>query len=431
MRILFFIASLPEDELPKHQFPLGAGSVAAWIAREDPDMEIRVTATPADLDTWRPDLLAISSVTQCYNAARTLANHACEIGIPVVLGGYHISAVPHLLDSEFTAGILGEGEVPMAQLARCLKETGAFPTDDLRNIPGICFHDGHGVTINTKPDALDMDQLPLPWRNISPGARNIMMFSSRGCAYRCRYCASSRHWGHLRMQSARRFVDDLHDLVARYQATSIRLQDDLFFADKKRIGEIVRLMDDENLLGQLSFHGFITSNLADEPTFAAAKKMGFHTIRFGAETGSDRMVKLMKGPWASISHHQRCIDLGREFDIKISAAFMLGTPGETRADLDQTLAFVTDNRRDLMIEGFYLTTPIPGTPYWDFALERGLVTEPMNWDRLNLDFAKTESFNFDNCIYLNADQVPLTELRDYHQRIVEAANFVAVEPQPG
>ncbi len=425
MRVLFFIASLPEDDLPNHQFPLGAGSVAAWLAREEPDLNIKVTASPADVDTWQPDLLAISSVTQCYNSARAVARHAQDLGIPVVLGGYHISAVPHLLDDEFIAGILGEGEIPLAGLVRCLRDSGGFPPDQLLNIPGICFHQENLVIINSRPPALDMDQLPRPVRNISRGARNIMMFSSRGCAYRCQYCASSRHWGHLRMQSARRFVDDLHDLVDRYDATTIRLQDDLFFADKKRLPEIVNLMRQENLLGRMGFHGFITSNLADEPTFTAAKEMGFHTIRFGAETGSDRLVKLMKGPWASVSSHQRCIDLGQKFGIKISAAFMIGTPGETPEDLEQTLAFVTRNRDRLMIEGFYLTTPIPGTPYWDFALEQGLVSEPMDWDQLNLDFAKEESFRFDNCIYLNADNIPLTQLQEYHHRILKAANFVS------
>ncbi|MFH2053995.1 MAG: radical SAM protein [bacterium] len=423
---MFFIASLPEDEMTIRQFPLGAGSVAAWVQREEPDIEIRITATPEDVFSWKPDLLAISSVTQCYNGARRLARRAVdELGIPVVLGGYHISAVPHLLDPEFTAGVIGEGEWPMAALVRRYRELGNLPAQVLRNIPGLCYHDPlSGVVINERPRPIPMDTLPRPVRNISRGARNIMMFSSRGCAYRCRYCASSRHWGKLRLHTARRFVDDLHDLVERYDAASIRLQDDLFFADRRRIHEIVRLMDAEGLLGRMSFHGFITSNLADEETFAAAKRMGFHTIRFGAETGSDRLLKLMKGRWASVENHQRCIDLGRRFGIGISAAFMLGTPGETREDLEQTAAFIERNAGRLEIEGFYLTTPIPGTPYWDFALERGLVSEPMDWDRLNLDFAKTRSFGFDTCLYLNGENVPLEVVREYHERITAVATMV-------
>jgi radical SAM superfamily enzyme YgiQ (UPF0313 family) len=174
----------------------------------------------------------------------------------------------------------------------------------------------------------------------------------------------------------------------------------------------------------MSFHGFITSNLADEETFAAAKRMGFHTIRFGAETGSDRLLKQMKGPWASVAAHQRCIDLGRKHGIAISVAFMLGTPGETVADLESTVAFLERNRDHLLVEGFYLTTPVPGTPYWDLALRRGLVRPDMDWDRLNLDFAKVDSFDFERCIYLNADTVPLEVLRRYHEHI--AGSFAMV-----
>ncbi|MBM4131023.1 hypothetical protein FJ250_08335, partial [bacterium] len=99
MRIVFFIASLPEDELHRHQFPLGPGYVGAWLRREFPDLDVRITATPDEVVALRPDLVAISSVTQCYNQARQVAARARrELDVPVILGGYHISALPQRLD---------------------------------------------------------------------------------------------------------------------------------------------------------------------------------------------------------------------------------------------------------------------------------------------------------------------------------------------
>ncbi|MBK8167353.1 MAG: B12-binding domain-containing radical SAM protein [bacterium] len=421
MRIVFFIASLPEDELHRHQFPLGPGYVGAWLQREFPDLDVRITATPDEVIALRPDLVAISSVTQCYNQARQVAARVrCELDVPVILGGYHISALPQRLDLEFAAGVLGEGELPMTELVRCFRETGAFPAARLAVVPGICWREGSGrddVRINPQPPRIPPDDLPRPLRNISRGARNIVMFSSRGCAYRCEFCASTRHWGRLRNHSARFFVDELKDLVRDYDATSIYLLDDLFFADRNRVFAIADLLAAEGLRDRFTFHGFTTSNLAEDGLFDAARRMGFRSIRFGGETGSDRLLKRMKGSWASVASHQRCIDLGLAHGLEVSAAFMLGTPGETVEDLDLTVEFLERNRGRFRINGLYLTTPIPGTPYWDLALAKGLVSLDMDFDRLNIDFGKTMSFDIDRCIYLNAENVPLETVGRYYALI--------------
>jgi anaerobic magnesium-protoporphyrin IX monomethyl ester cyclase len=436
MRIVFFIASLPEDELHRHQFPLGPGYVGAWLQREFPDLDVRVTATPDEVIALRPDLVAISSVTQCYNQARQVAARARrELDVPVILGGYHISALPGRLDLEFAAGVLGEGELPMTELVRCFRETGRFEAERLRAIAGLCWRSGPGrddVVINPQPPRIPPDTLPRPLRNISRGARNIVMFSSRGCAYRCEFCASTRHWGKLRTHSARFFVDELKDLVRDYDATSIYLLDDLFFADRNRVFEIADLLEAEGLRDRFTFHGFTTSNLAEDKLFAAARKMGFHSLRFGGETGSDRLLKQIKGSWASVAAHQRCIDLGLEHGLEVSAAFMLGSPGETVADLDLTVGFLERNRGRFRINGLYLTTPIPGTPYWDLALRKGLVSLDMDFDRLNIDFGKTMSFDLSRCIYLNAENVPLETVGFYYTLIRDSYAMVdhATPPAP-
>ena len=167
----------------------------------------------------------------------------------------------------------------------------------------------------------------------------------------------------------------------------------------------------------LSFHAFITSNLASDETFSLAKRMNFKSIRFGAETGSDQLLRVMKGNWASVKSHQQCIELSNKYGFDVSAAFMLGAPGETIDDLDLTIDFLEKNKGRVNINGLYLTMPIPGTPYWKMALDKGLVSEDMDWDRLNLDFGKTASFDFDNIIYLNEDNVPLPIVKEYYEKI--------------
>lgn len=426
---VIFLASLPDDQLAEHQYPLGAGYIAAWLEERFPELDVKITASEEEIYRLAPDLLGISSVTQCYNSACEVAARVRDrLEIPVVIGGYHITALPKTLSPAFDVGVIGEGEIPMEGLIRVFLEHGGFPKAELADIPGICYrHETpeFGVLQNPPPPLLDMDLLPYPQRNISRGAKNIYMFSSRGCAYKCQFCASTRHWGRLRTQSARYFVDELKYLIEHYDATSIYLLDDLFFANKKRVAEIVELMKEEGLLGRLSFHAFITSNLASDKTFTLAKQMGFRSIRFGAETASDQLLKVMKGKWASVDSHLRCIELCHKYGFDVSAAFMLGSPGETVEDLDKTVEFLERHQDQFNINGLYFTMPMPGTPYWDMGVEKGLVSDDMDWDRLNLDFAKTASFDFDKVIYLNEENVPLGVVKQYYEQIRD--RYVSVQ----
>ncbi|WP_457572980.1 B12-binding domain-containing radical SAM protein [Desulfolithobacter sp.] len=426
MKIILFVASLPEEQLHKRQLPLGVGYLAAYVEQYLPDVTVHITADPNEIFRQQPDLLGISSVSQCFNQAHELARQAKErLDIPVILGGYHITSLPHRLQPCFDVGVIGEGERTFFQLVKVILEEEGLSPERLRNIHGICYHEpGKGIRVTPQATPLaDIDELPYPKRNISPGARNIYQFSSRGCIYRCKFCASSRHWRRFRPHSAEYFVKELQHLQQTYNATSIHLLDDLFFADAKRVRDIVRLMHGNNMLGQFHFDSFISSNLASRETLLMAKTMGFNSIKFGGETGSDRLLKQIKGPHASVANHQRCIDLCRELQLDVRASFIFGSPGETEEDLDKTYLFLKKNKGILKIHGFYLTMPIPGTPYWDLALRKGLVSEEMDWSRLNIDYLKQQSFDLDNAIYLNEENVPRTVLKQYFETFRKEFDF--------
>ncbi|MFC1705289.1 B12-binding domain-containing radical SAM protein [Planctomycetota bacterium] len=428
MKIAFFLASLPEDRLAERQFPLGAGYIASYLRQQLSGVEVAIAATTAEILDVEPDIVGISSTSQCFAYAASAARLFRErLGVPIVLGGYHITPLPHSLPVWADVGVIGEGEESMVELADLYQRHRyrSLPPEKLGRVAGICFRNRRDdVVVNPRrPEMENIDCLPFPQRNISRGARNIAMFSSRGCVYKCKYCASARFWRRFRVHSASYFVAELKQLIRHYDATSVYLLDDLFFAKKGRVSEIVHIMEREGLLGRLSFHGFISSNLAQPDLLDAAVRMGFKSIRFGAETGSDQLLKAMKGPHAAVDNHQRCVDLCYERGLEVRAAFMLGTPGETVVDLDRTYEFLAKNRDRLLIDGFYLTTPVPGTPYWDLALARGLVSEEMDWQRLNLDLLKQESFDPSRALYLNADHVSLETTLTYGRRFVDEFQF--------
>ncbi|WP_456385755.1 B12-binding domain-containing radical SAM protein [Desulfolithobacter sp.] len=426
MKITLLVTSLKEDELHKRQLPLGIGYLASYVEKHLPDVTVEITADVNDVFLQKPDMVGISSVSQCFNEAlehaRKIKKH---LAIPVLLGGYHVTSLPQQLPSCFDAGVIGEGETTFLHLVRLLQDEGALSPSSLRHIPGICYHDRSGAVKITEPvePLSSIDLLPYPKRNISPGAKNIFQFSSRGCIYRCKFCASSRHWRRFRPHSAAYFVQELKYLQKTYEATSIHLLDDLFFADPKRVREIVTMMRAEGLAGQFRFDSFISSNLASRDILLMAREMGFTSIKFGGETGSDRLLKEIKGPHASVAHHQRCINLCRELGLDVRASFIFGSPGETEEDLELTYQFLKRNKGVLKIHGFYLTMPIPGTPYWDLAMQKGLVSEEMDWSRLNIDYLKEKSFDLEQAIYLNEDNVSRATLRHYFETFRKEFEF--------
>ena len=100
----------------------------------------------------------------------------------------------------------------------------------------------------------DLDIIPLPARElvtIKPYMAH--MFSSRGCPYNCIFCNSTRFWNRIRFFSAEYVVDEIEYLLRDYHVNYISFADDLFVADRRRLEEIIRLLEKKNLLGKIRY----------------------------------------------------------------------------------------------------------------------------------------------------------------------------------
>ena len=94
------------------------------------------------------------------------------------------------------------------------------------------------------------------------------------------------------------------------------------------------------------------------------KTMGFKKIRFGGESGSDRILKLInKG--CTVADHQNAIDIANQIGLPISASFIHGLPGETPEDLQMTKNFIKKNKGKLQVEGDYKFSSFPGTKFYN------------------------------------------------------------------
>ncbi|MFA6434239.1 MAG: radical SAM protein [Elusimicrobiales bacterium] len=370
--------------------PLGLGYLVSSLRKKfgAEAVECRIVAgAPEDeLAGFRPDLVGISAVSQNYGRAIAAAAAAKKFGIPVVCGGVHISMLPNSLDENMDLGVMGEGEETFCELFGLFQRTGGFQKEELAGIKGIAFRAADGRLVLTEPraPAAPLDKIPFPARDLLETRADAHMFTSRGCPFRCVFCASSRFWSGVRLFSAEYMAAEIENLVTRYGVTGINFQDDLFTCDLERIRRVKELLLRRGVLGKVRFSGAIRAELVNDETIALLKEFGVETLGLGLESGNDRTLKYLKGPGASVAHNENAVAIIKKYGISVFGSFIIGAPQEERKEILDTLEFVKRNGVDSF--GLYVLTPFPGTPVWEYAERRGLVSDDMDWSALNVDF---------------------------------------------
>lgn len=338
------------------------------------------------ISSFKPEIIGISSVTQNYNLAKDYAQYAKSCGIPVIIGGVHISMLPESLSEDMDVACIGEGEKTIVELFELFIRKGGFPKDELKNIRGIAYRENDGSLMKTgiMPLVQNLDGIRMPSRDLLDIGKHSYIFSSRGCPYRCSFCASSRFWNTVRLFSAEYVVKEIKDLYEKYNVKVISFYDDLFIISPQRLADITNLLKKEDLHGKIKFTCSCRSNLINDNTAKLLKDMGVVSVGLGLESGSGRILNYLKGENASVEHNINAIKILKENDITVNASFVIGSPDETESEMMETYNFIKKNRLDLV--DIYVLMPLPGTPVWQYALERKLVSKDMNWAKLNVNF---------------------------------------------
>ncbi|HOI53938.1 MAG TPA: radical SAM protein [Phycisphaerae bacterium] len=369
-------------ELDLRQPSLGLAYLTAMVRRELPgQVEVRATATGVEqaIRQWRPDVVGISSTSVRYGIARQNARVARDLGIPVIIGGIHITALPESLYPEMDVGVLGEGETAIVELMRLYLETGGLPPERLRDIPGLVFRDG-GELVRTppRPHMARLDDIPPPDRTVAVPQPHSHLFSSRGCPYSCVFCASTRFWpGKVRFFSAERVVDEVEQLVRDHHVKVISFYDDLFVANLERLARIRDLLVERGLVGKVRFTCNARANIVTDRMCELLKAIGVASVNMGLESGCQKTLTYLKGGNVTVEQNREAIMTVRRHGMLAQGSFIIGAPDETREEIEETYQFI--RRMPLSILDVYILRPYPGTPIWDYAVERGLASNDMQW----------------------------------------------------
>ncbi|MFH1470440.1 MAG: radical SAM protein [Candidatus Micrarchaeota archaeon] len=391
-KILFLNAIDPSRELQSRYPHLGFGYLASALREKHGKNAYEFKVVNRDLAKslaeFKPDLVCLSSVTQNYDFAKGYAQIAKSFDkkLPVIIGGVHISTLPQTLDKNMDLGILWEGEETIVELAETLE--GGLSPSKLKKINGLVFWDKGKLTYTGVRAPIDpLDKLPMPARDILEIDSHTYMFTSRGCPYRCVFCSSSRFWDKLRFFSAEYVVNEIKHIKETYpQVKMISFYDDLFIANKPRLQKIVQLLKEEGLNEKLAFSCSCRANLVTDEVAKLLKEMNTVSVGMGLESGNQRILTYLKGEGITVDHNRNAVKTLKKNGLAANASFVIGSPDETREEILETLEFIKEI--NLGFVDTYVLTPLPGTPVWEYAKKRGLVSDDMDWGRLDVSFAE-------------------------------------------
>ncbi len=372
------------------QPPLGLGYLAAVIVRAGHQVQI-IDAGREHL-SWddftslvkleKYDLIGI----QIFSYELPLAKRHIAIikeSSPesvVMVGGPHISGDPrgtmdYLEDLDF--GFVGEAEIGLEHFLRLGKADYSDP-DRLEEVPNLVWRREGRVMVNPRGPVQDPDEIELPaWDLMTPrsypeSTHGIFyrhtpvapIITSRGCPFPCTFCAARALTGRvIRYRSVKNVIGEILLLRNRYGVREFHIEDDNFTWKREYVIAFCRKIIELGLDLAFALPNGIRLDSLDREVLTLMERAGFYSIAVGIESGSDRVLKLMK---KSLTREviRAKIELIRECtDMRVSGFFLIGYPGETEEEIRTTISFARELPLDLA--SFLITMPLPGSPLWD------------------------------------------------------------------
>jgi radical SAM superfamily enzyme YgiQ (UPF0313 family) len=386
MNVLFInppYRSRIQEFLGSHGPLLGFGSMSYQLETTGHNTEIVDCPTLGlDLDAatkcvvkFDPDVVGITATTPSFSVACQMAQAVKNVkpDCVVVMGGPHVSFEDQsTLQCPYVDVVVrGEGEETITDLVTRLEQG-----TSLSQVLGISYKE-QGVVKRTldRPFIEDIDALSVSYQKLPmqrycfEGNSYATIVSSRGCPYRCVFCASSRlHGKRWRCQSAERVGREVRFLVDTYGVRHIEFLDDLFTLDNARVEALCRIFTQEKL--DVQWFCSARVDTLSKPLLATMKRAGCIGIYMGVESGCQRILNLLK---KGISVHQvrKAVQAVKDAGIETIATFIVGIPGESTGDIRQTIRFAQRLQPDYA--QFTFCTPYPGTELYEFASVNNLL----------------------------------------------------------
>jgi len=311
--------------------------------------------------------------------------------VKMIWGGYFPSNQYRcVLESGYVDYVInGPGDKAFPALLHALENN-----NPLHEIHHLIFRQGGKIIVNAKDEIYDQDTLPgLPYEKLNSfypiekylgrtylGSKTIAYHSSFGCPFTCSFCAVvpiyNARW---KGRSAEAIYRDITYLKEKYGGNAIEFHDNNFFVSEKRTVAFSRLMLQE----KMSWWGegrIDTIHKYSDESLALMSESGCRMIFFGAETGSDAVLKKMdKGGTQTGAQIKAFAQRLRRFNIIPEYSFVLGLPGDNpdmvMKQIEDDIEFIRQvkeiNPDTEIIIYVYSPVPVEGSDMYKQVLSQG------------------------------------------------------------
>jgi radical SAM superfamily enzyme YgiQ (UPF0313 family) len=295
---------------------------------------------PEDLSTLGADLVAMTVITGTAPRAYDLAARFRALGVPVVLGGPHVTLVPDDAQPHADAVVVGYAEDEWPRLLRDFS-AGAVGAMKPRYVQ--------------RPD-LDLSHRPLPDRSVLPRSRYLtphVFEATRGCTHKCDFCVVPAAWGRKPLQKpVAEVIEDLRRMGTR-RAVFIDLN---LIADREYAAGLFEAL----IPLRIEWYGLATVLLArDEPLLDLAARSGCRGLLMGFESLSPANLRRSHKSFNHPDRFREVIGQLHARRIALQGCFVFGLDDDGPEVFETTARFAVEAGIDL--PRFAVLTPFPGT----------------------------------------------------------------------
>jgi len=288
----------------------------------------------------------------------------------IILGGQHSTIMPEqVMRLELIDSIcIGEGEGVWSEFLEALASG-----RQLDGIQGLWFRRNSEIVSNKpRQDFVDVNSIPMPAYHLldleryfrtdfvrfpTADKRAIQILTSRGCPYRCIYC-HDLFGKRFRGRKAELVWEEIKFLYANYRIREFMIEDDIFNLDMQRAKRFCDLVISSGLKLGFQFGNGVRLERFDEELMEKLARAGTHHMAIAIESASDRIQKLIR-KGLRLDRTNEVLGWARKYGIETLGFFMLGFPGETVDEINQTIRFARNSHFDEAL--FSIATPYAGT----------------------------------------------------------------------
>lgn len=407
----YFLAEDPKEQTIMRPYPpLGLLYISAYLEKYQVQHEVIDTTFSSEkewlskLELLQPKVIAfytnlmtkvkIIELIDKLKVSEKLKTSKILIGGPDVTYNWE-----NYLNNGADFLVIGEGEETFMDFYRQF-----IGDQEYSSVAGLAFRNRKGELVKNEAriKIKEIDCLPPPnrkkialtqyldvWKKYH-GKSTLNISTQRGCPYTCQWCSTAVYGQSYRRRSPKLVVDEIEQLLLNYQADALWFVDDVFTVSHKWIAAFSQEMRARNI--RIPFECITRAERMNEEVIQQLKSAGCFRIWIGAESGSQRIIDLMKRQ-VDINKVAEMIQLTKKAGIEAGTFIMVGYPTETQEDIDLTLAYLKEANPDQ----FTITVayPIKGTGLYN-QIESAITVQP-DWatstDR-QIDFERTYSRKF-------------------------------------